>query len=174
MRRSDREIFLGPAPERRLFLGIESPHHLRRCAHHHRARWNHRPRCHHRTGGDEAAFPHPGAVENGGAHPDQTLIADRAGMHNCSVTDRAPVAHDRIKIVGQMHNGIVLNIRAFSDLNTGNVTAKHRPIEHAAARFEGHVTHHGGVRGDKQGPRNVGPFLQVPGQAVMYVHGLDA
>ena len=53
-------------------------------------------------------------------------------MHYGTVPNRAPPSDDRVQIIRQMHDGIVLNIAPLPDNYARDVAAQYRAVENAA------------------------------------------
>src|SRR5262249_49398979 len=92
---------------------------------------------------DDAAIAAFRAVEDGRAHPDQTLVADVACVNDRAVADRRVVAHSHAVVVGQVHHREVLEVGALADDDRIDVAAQHAAVPHAALRAERYVAEYG-------------------------------
>jgi len=82
------------------------------------------------------------------AHPDQRVVAHRAGMQNDLVADRHIGAHrGGLSRIG-MHDGVVLNVRILADGDPVLIAAQHRAEPDACAFQQAHLADDDRVRRD--------------------------
>ena len=79
----------------------------------------------------EALIADHGTIQNRCAHSNQNLVADRAGMENRSMTRGYVAAQDARKLVHNMQNTVVLNVRMVADHNSVYITPRHGIIPDA-------------------------------------------
>src|SRR5437867_3382280 len=71
--------------------------------------------CNQSFGPDETLISDDRAIQDDGAHPDQTLVPHRGRVHNGRVPHRHPIAQQTGKIVGEVKDGVVLNVGVMAD-----------------------------------------------------------
>jgi hypothetical protein len=86
---------------------------------------------HQSAGGHDGAFAYLRAVEDRGAHPDETAVSDLAAVHNGPVADDAVVSHEsRVARVG-VQDAAVLDVGAGPDPDRLCVPPQHGPVPDA-------------------------------------------
>ena len=73
-------------------------------------------------------------------HPNETLIADRAGMHHRLMADRHKRSHLYAIVVRQVDDAAVLHVRAIADFNTINICAQHTAIPNTSVFTHSNVS----------------------------------
>lgn len=69
-----------------------------------------------------------------------------------------PRADDRVEVVRQMNNHVVLKIRPLTHHDPRDISAENGTVKNTRSRPERHVTHHRGIRRHPVRERNVGFF----------------
>jgi len=98
------------------------------------------------SGGDDAALADLAAVEEGGAHADEGVVADGAGVDGDVMTD-GDIGADvgGSGVVGDVDAGAVLHVGAVADGDGGDV-ATHDGIEpHGTLVTQGDIADKGGI-----------------------------
>ena len=120
---------------------------------------------HQRIRSNEAIVPNHRAVQNRRAHPDQRLVSDRAGVDNRRVANRHVVADEAGQIVGQMHHGVVLNVRVAADDDAVDVAAQDGVVPDAGALANFNIAHDDRALRNIDLPAELRPFQQMRPQA---------
>jgi hypothetical protein len=81
-----------------------------------------------------------GPVKYGRVHADEAFVLDYAGMNDRSVTDRDEITDCQGKVIGQMSDYAVLQVRALPDRYEIDIATKDCPVPNARAVTEPDVT----------------------------------
>ena len=84
-------------------------------------------------------------------------------MHHRCMPNRAPIADIRAVVVREMHDRIVLNIRALADPDLMNISPQDGAIKHAALRAQHYIAMQRRVGRDKQGLLRIGSLPEMSG-----------
>lgn len=101
-----------------------------------------------RIGPDDRLGTDVGAIEDCRSHADEDIIRNGAGMDDGGVTYGDIIADHAGKIVGEMDDGVVLDVRVVANHDAIDITAKYRVIPDARAVAEGDVADDDGGSGD--------------------------
>ena len=102
------------------------------------------------AGGDEAARFHMREIDDGGAHADEAIILERAGMQQHLMADGDAVADGgRPRFAGDMDDGAILDIRAAADADAVHITADDDAEPDACFRPDMHITDDDGAGCDE-------------------------
>ena len=102
------------------------------------------------AGGDDGAAVHDGVVEQGGTHPDQTVVFDTGAVNGGVVADRNVVAQfDYRFLVEGVQYGAVLDVDAIAEADGVNVAAKDGAVPDGAVVAHRDVADQGGGFGQK-------------------------
>lgn len=93
-------------------------------------------------------FADCGAIENGCTHADKTFVANCAGVNDGGMADRDIVSKNAGVVVGEVEDGVVLNIAVVTDNDAIDIAAKDGIVPDAGMVTERHVTEDDGGRGD--------------------------
>lgn len=117
---------------------------------------------------DQALLTDHRPVQHRRSHPNQAFIPDRAGVHVRRMPDRDPVADEARKVIREVQDRVVLDVRMMSDLDPVDVAPQHRPIPDAAVVPERHITHNhrrpGEIDTSSQPRRAPQVAIQLPDQ----------
>jgi hypothetical protein len=89
-----------------------------------------------------------GAIKNRGTHADEDFVADFAGMDDCGVSDSDKVSEFAREVVGEVEDGVILDVRVVSDNDTIDVAAKHGVVPDAGMITDGNVANNDRALGD--------------------------
>src|SRR5690606_18123389 len=81
---------------------------------------------------DDALVADLRAVQDDGAHADETLIAHHARVHDRAVAHGDVLADLRAVVIREMHHRVVLNVRTAADHDGVDVAPEHGAIPDAA------------------------------------------
>jgi hypothetical protein len=99
------------------------------------------------VGADERLRADLSAVEDRRAHADEAFVADGAGVDNRAVADGDPITDEAWKFIGEMQDGVVLNVGVMADDDAIDVAAQDGVIPDAGMIAEGNVAKdNGGAR----------------------------
>lgn len=125
------DVLFRPTTESGAFFQAELSFDFGGSAHNHHSRWKFCPRSDHGTGGNEAFVSDFTTVQQSGAHSDEAGIANETGMNDCAMSDRGEISDFDAKLISEMDDGSVLNIRALSDFDRIDISAQDRAVENA-------------------------------------------
>jgi len=151
----DGDVFFRALAKRNQFLGGEIANNLRRRTDHQRAGRDFRALSHEGAGADQAFLTDLRPVKNHSSHADEAQIADRAGVDDCGMTDRAIRTDHRRKVVSQVNNRPVLHIRPVPDMDRFDIAPQDSPVENTRVPAQSHIADKGRIRGDKGGERSL-------------------
>eukprot|EP00982_Pelagococcus_subviridis_P014126 31307-Pelagococcus_subviridis.AAC.11 len=149
----------------RLLLRGHLAHHPRGRARPELPRRHRRPGRHERAGGDHRARLHGRAVHHRRAHADERVVLDRARVDDRVVTHGDAIADDGRErdaadvCLGDVHDGVVLDVREGSDRHWIDVAAEDRAVPHAGVFADRDVADDGRGRRDEPRGRELRDFL---------------
>ena len=103
---------------------------------------------------DEALVADDRAIEDGGAHANEHFVANGAGVKDGAVTDGDVVAEQAGKIIGQMEDGIVLDVAVVADDDAVDVGSRDGVVPDAG------MIAHGDIAQNDSAFRNIHPIAE--------------
>ena len=104
--------------------------------------------CYQRIRADNGLRPNQRTIQNRRSHPDEAFVLNGAGVDDGGVTDGDVASEDARKIIGEMQDGVVLNVGVFADDDAVDVAAEDGVIPNTGMRAEGDITEDDGGAGD--------------------------
>ncbi len=95
--------------------------------------WHDSPR------GDHAAPPHPGPVEDDGAHPDQGILLDLATVQDGAMSDADPGTDQAGHALIDVHHAVVLDVALGPKHDRRQVTAQDGVVPDAGFGLQGDI-----------------------------------
>ena len=92
-------------------------------------------------------FADYGAVENRRSNPNQDLIADGAGVNGGGMADGDVITHNAGKVICEMQDRVVLDVRVVADDNTVNVAPEDRVAPDAGIVPHSYIAQNDGAPG---------------------------
>lgn len=134
-----------------LFLEGELPNDTSGRTQHERARRNFHPHGNECVCADHAPRANLRPIKNDRAHADEGLVVDGAGVDNGAVPDCHTLAENDRKIIGEVKDGVILNVRLRSHDNAVDIAAQDRAEPNARFFAQGDLAYHSGRWNDEGG-----------------------
>ena len=125
------DVFGRPILQLLAFVRSESFDDFSRRTQDERAGRDFHPLFNQRVCADERLFTDFRAVENGRPHADQTFVANGARVDDGRVADGHVIADDAAEVIGEVKDGVVLNIAVMTDGDAIDVAAQNGVIPDA-------------------------------------------
>ena len=90
-------------------------------------------------GADEALIADNGAVEHGRTHANENFVADSTGVKDRAVADGHVIAENAGELIGEMQDGVILDVGMVADGDAINVSARDGVIPNTGVIAHGHV-----------------------------------